>query len=396
MTTTVYNADWVLPISSSPIKDGVVVVRNGLIISVSEHEQLKDNYDSVVKLDGALLPGFVNAHTHLELSGLKGKVTSTREGLSEWLHRLNDQLETYVTEKHEKEIREEVENLRQVGVVAIGDITNTGITYDILRNKRIGGVVFREYIDGLGEEEMGLPDFVSDKIGSSLYVSLSPHALYSTSKVLLEKILKLNKDNNRKTSIHWLESLEELDLYRNHDGPLSNLLHRLWPCITSRYEHSMMNHKHFQEEYFSDQLILVHALESDNQLLKRYKESGVNIVICPRSNYFISGELPPLRDFVSQDISFAIGTDSLASVEDLDVRKEIVLIRENFPEISAEFLLKSLTYNGAKALGIDDQFGSIEVGKSAKLVHLNFDKVHNNVERYIIDNFSNLSLEVIG
>ena len=143
MTTTVYNADWVLPISSSPIKDGVVVVRNGLIISVSEHEQLKDNYDSVVKLDGALLPGFVNAHTHLEISGLKGKVTSTREGLSEWLHRLNDQLETYVTEKHEKEIREEVENLRQVGVVAIGDITNTGITYDILRNKRIGGVVFR-------------------------------------------------------------------------------------------------------------------------------------------------------------------------------------------------------------------------------------------------------------
>jgi cytosine/adenosine deaminase-related metal-dependent hydrolase len=232
--------------------------------------------------------------------------------------------------------------------------------------------------------------------GEELRLSVAPHAPYSSSRQLIKKIFKLNNCLGRKTSIHWQESKDDTLFCRSHTGIMDKLLRNIWPDIREKYK-NIMDEKEFVKRYFNENTIIVHAVESNPEIFSEQFNHGVNVVLCPRSNNFISGKYPKVDELYSMGVQFALGTDSLASVADLDIRKEATCIREITKYIQPEFLLKSLTLYGARTLGIDNRFGTLEPGRSAKINHLSFkgDHKEDRIERFLVDNLEQLPIKII-
>jgi len=380
-----YLSDWIVPVCGTPVQNAAIIVDNGIIDSIVEFNQIDCDFEY---LPGILLPGFVNAHTHLELSYLNNKIKSTKKGMVEWLDRLND---CFISNAHVDKssfIKQAMQDLNKYGVVAVGDVSNTGETYDLLSENKFAGIVFKEHYDGLGVDKVSV-----DVSKSNGYLSIvpSPHSLYATSGKLIDEMVKSNIAEGYPTSIHWLESMNELEFYANHKSGIYSLLNRLWPGIESNFN-NLIFPKDFVNNYFNDKLILVHALESDDDMIQEYKKSNVNIVLCPRSNEFISGKHPDFDKFYNSNISFAIGSDSLASVENLDVRRDMAFIRDH-SSIHPHELLNSLTINGAKVLNLETKFGSIVPGKLARVVLLDAAYVGADVEQYVVNNIDKLDLK---
>jgi cytosine/adenosine deaminase-related metal-dependent hydrolase len=228
-----------------------------------------------------------------------------------------------------------------------------------------------------------------------LVISPSPHSLYATSKDVIREIFDKNGES-KQTCLHWLESMDELEFLKTHKGNMDGLLHRLWPEISLQYGSSLMDIQTFMENYFRTSTTLIHSVVADTKMIQNYKETGTKVVLCPRSNRTISGGYPLIEYFVDCDVPFALGTDSLGSVDDLDLRKEVSLIKKIYPSVESHILIKSLTINGAKALGIDDKFGSLESGKISKLLWLDTpNNLNCSIEDFIVENIENLKPIII-
>jgi cytosine/adenosine deaminase-related metal-dependent hydrolase len=266
----------------------------------------------------------------------------------------------------------------------------------MLRDEKIAGVAFKQYIDGLGMKSVNIKEQTPHNTGEELRLSVAPHAPYSSSRQLIKKIFKLNNCLGRKTSIHWQESKDDTLFCRSHTGIMDKLLRNIWPDIREKYK-NIMDEKEFVKRYFNENTIIVHAVESNPEIFSEQFNHGVNVVLCPRSNNFISGKYPKVDELYSMGVQFALGTDSLASVADLDIRKEATCIREITKYIQPEFLLKSLTLYGARTLGIDNRFGTLEPGRSAKINHLSFkgDHKEDRIERFLVDNLEQLPIKII-
>jgi cytosine/adenosine deaminase-related metal-dependent hydrolase len=382
MAAVTYRAAWVLPIARPPIAGGTVTVDGDRIVGVGEFAG-----GPVEDLGNvAILPGLVNAHTHLELSWMRGQVPPGTS-MPQWASRLMALRRTVSSEPPEP-IVDAIAEARASGTCLVGDVTNTFATFEPLLDSDLSAVLFRELLGFSAPDPEGLVKQVSEQIADLTPVEwlrpcLVPHAPYSVSPGLLQAIARASR--GRPFSIHLGESAQEVEFLQEGTGEWRVLLEALNVWNPSWTPPACGPVEYLQRLGLVDaNLVAVHGVQFTDGDLSRLASAGATVVACPRSNTWTGAGDPPVERFYASGVRVAVGTDSLASVENLNLFAELAAVRRLAPGVSAGRLLESATRAGATALGFQADFGSIEPGKRAQLLAVRLPDQVTNVEEYLV------------
>lgn len=392
--TTLHRARWVLPISQPPIENGWVEIEDGWIVGVgAAHEPSSIEHRAPsTQHDVAILPGLVNAHTHLELSYLHERIPPA-PGFGQWVRavmetrrRYPDPADAAIIDSARRSIADAV----AMGTALFGDVSNTLVTVPLLRERGVFAQVFHE-LTGFTEkdpearvrEARARADAVAT---DDVRVSVAPHAPYSVSAALFKAIrADLDAHPASVSSVHLGETPDEVELLREGEGDIRKVLESLgrWPADWTPPGVGPVAYL-AGLGVFDARMIAVHGVQFRDDDLRRLKALGVTVVSCPRSNIYVGVGSPPLEAFYAAGLDVAFGTDSLASVPDLNVFAELQEARRIAPKVRARQLLESATLVGARALGFADQFGTIEPGKRAELLAVTVPDDARDVEEYLV------------
>jgi cytosine/adenosine deaminase-related metal-dependent hydrolase len=387
---TTFTAAWVLPISAPPIRNGFVTLEGERITAVGDRAPA----DAASLGNVAILPALVNAHTHLELSYLHGRVPPSTS-FNDWVMVLMalrrdhpDPAAPAIIEA----ARHAIAHARASGTGLFGDVSNTLVTVPLLRDAGMAAHVFYELIgfshpDPVGRvrEARAAADAAAINAGG-VRVSLAPHAPYSVSSELFIAIRSdVDAHPGSVTTVHLGESAAEVELLRQGSGPARVMLERLgvwsneWqiPGVSSSEYVAALG-------FLGADSLVVHGVQFTREDLARVKTAGSPLVSCPRSNAYVGVGAPPLESFYTAGVPVAFGTDSLASVADLNMFAELAEARRIAPTVSARELLRSATLTGAQALRYDDDYGSIAAGKRAALIAVRVPPDVVDVEEYLV------------
>jgi cytosine/adenosine deaminase-related metal-dependent hydrolase len=379
-----YRAAWVLPIGLPPIRGGVVSIERDVITSVAPYEGGEvEDLGSV-----AILPGLVNAHTHLELSWMRGQVPPDRS-MPAWAQRLIGVRRGLAGAPDPAEpIVEALRQARAAGSCLVGDVTNSLAAYEPLIDSELSAAVFAELIGFSAQEPEAIVKGAIGKFDELtpiewLRLSLAAHAPYSVSPALLQAIGRGTP--HRPLSVHLGESAQEIEFLREGTGEWRALLEAvgawnpLWTppaCGPVEYLDRL--------GLVSGRLLAVHGVHLTDGELSRLAAAGATIVTCPRSNHWTGAGVPPVDRFYASGVRVAIGTDSLASVEDLNLFAEMAEVRRLAPGVPPARILESATLSGAQALGFADELGSLHPGKRAQLLAVRLPTNCSDVEEYLL------------
>jgi cytosine/adenosine deaminase-related metal-dependent hydrolase len=388
---TVYTSDWVLPIAGDPVPHGSVAVENGRIAAVGSVPA-----SGAVDLGAAvILPALVNAHTHLELSHLRNLVPPSARFL-DWIAGILAVRGRY-PDPHTPVVlaaaRNAIEEARRSGTGLVGDISNTLVTVPLLRDAGMPGRVFYELIGFNADDPASRvrrarsqADGAAATAGTDVRIALAPHAPYSVSPGFFAAIREdLDAHPGDVSSVHLAESREEVELIVHGTGGWRDLLVTLGAWTDEWEVPGVSPAEYLAGSGFLDSRVMaVHGVQLEGDDLDRLRALGVTIVSCPRSNRHVGVGDPPLEAFYATGVKVAFGTDSLASVADLNLFSELALARRLAPRVPARSLLESATRSGADALGFGDEFGSIEAGKRAALIAVRLPAGVGDVEEYLL------------
>ena len=383
-----YRAAWVLPIAGPPLGGGWVLTADRRVKACGSGAgpSTSTSIETIDLGDAVILPGLVNAHTHLELSWMRGKLPPAAT-MSAWASGLMALRRTAVSERSEL-IVSAIRDVRAAGTSLVGDVTNTLAAYDLLADSALSAAIFREVLGFKVHDPVRLVADTHTQLDRLTQVprlrpSVVPHAPYSVSPALFRAIAVAAGD--RPVSVHVAESAEEVRFLRNGTGPWRELLGQLgvwsddWAppgCSPIEYLDRL--------GIVGRRLLAVHCTQATADDLRRLAASGATVVTCPRSNRWTGAGVPPMDRFYASGVRVAIGTDSLASVEDLNLFAELAEVRRLAPAVPAARLLESATVHGAAALGFSDDFGTIEPGKRADLIAVKIPSGIADVEEYLL------------
>ena len=335
-----------------------------------------------------LLPGLINAHIHLELSWLRGRVPPAAR-FTDWVKRLvaaRGGVERADDPGVLAPLRAAIRELQASGTVAVGDISNSLASPDPMHAAGLDGVVFHELL-GFNERDGAVIERTrAARAAARGRVSLAPHAPYSTSPELFRAIrASVDASACRITSVHLGESPEETELLATGTGPWRGMLELIgvwrddW-AIPGRGPVEYLDGL----GVLDGQTLVVHGVQFDDAALARLVALGVTLVTCPRSNQWVGVGVPPLERFYRSGVAVAVGTDSLASVEDLNLFSELKAMRRIAPGVPAAKLLESATLIGARALGLDSELGSLTPGKRAEILAIELPRPVDDIEEYLV------------
>lgn len=334
--------------------------------------------EDIQQLEGILSPGFINCHCHLELSHMKGLIPE-KTGLVDFVFKV-------VSERHfpDEEILDAIakaeEEMLAGGIVAVGDICNNTLTIPQKQQQRMAYYNFIELSGWLPavaetrfEKSLAFYDRFCQIQNSKLKIqnSVSPHAPYSVSHELWQLMMPLFE--NKTITIHNQETTFEDALFEKKEGDFMRM-YGMMQMDTSFFRPTGRSslQSYFTKMQGAKNILLVHntfTKEADIAFVSR-ESAGVSWCICINANQYIENAVPPVALLRSHNASIVIGTDSLASNHSLSVLDELKTISKFSPSIPLAELLQWATINGARALQMDDRFGSFEKGKQPGLVLL--------------------------
>lgn len=368
------SATYVFPGNKSPLKNGILICDDeGKILDIKDTGgQLKEEA-GLEHYSGILVPGFVNAHCHLELSHLKGKIPE-KKGLGEFIGNINKLRNLETENVVESAIKKTDRQLSAEGIVAVGDVSNTLLSLETKRKSRIYYYTFAEAFGFYPTRADRAFDFAcfTEKMfhENQLAASVVPHSAYSVSVPLFKRITNKAVTQQSLLSIHNQESEAEQQFFRDGTGPIAHHLQNNLGLDISHWQPTGENSLSVALDYLpaDNQLLLVHnifTIENDIEKLKSGRNAeNTFLVLCPNSNLYIENRLPDVPLFRKHHLNICLGTDSLASNHKLSVLSEMITIQQYFPEIQLEELVKWATFDGARALQIENRFGSFETGKN--------------------------------
>ena len=396
MPRSVFHARWVVPVTSAPVESGRVVVEDGRITAV---ERTRDRDPTAIDCgDALILPGFVNAHTHLELTVCRSRVPFDGSFVG-WIERLTalypgNDAGTRATLR--ESIRDGVQQSLAAGVTTVADVGCGERAVEEWYGAALSVVGFLEVL-GMGakcltDHERSVARAASlceradvlrrraaraEARGSSCGSlcgplrrdGIAPHAPYSTDPAVYRDAIDFATRTHRPIGTHLAETRDELRFLSHATGPFRELLESrgLWDgsfsppgCSPVRYAERI--------GLLARNPLLVHVNYVTDDDLDVIAGSGSAVVCCPRSHRFFGHEPHRYRDMLDRGINVCVGTDSLASNESLSVLDELRFLRRQDERISGEMLLAMGTIAAARALGLEAEVGSLEIGKRADLV----------------------------
>ena len=364
-------------ISANSIFNGINFLSQEMALVIDDFGLLKDivkkteiQSSEIEHYDGIIAPGFVNAHCHLELSHLFSHI-DPKTGLIEFLKQVIAKRNNFNKKEQEDAAIEADFKMWESGIVAVGDISNIDTTFKTKANSKIYYHTFIELIglNPLHSEtifEKGL-SLLKELENYNLIGSLAAHAPFSSSKLLINKIANYNSLNNLAFSIHNQESEEETKFFAGRPSGINDLFDYLNIDINWFIPPKTSSLLSYLDEIPNKKSLLVHNTFCKEEDIIASKHKFINWCFCPGANLFIENTLPNYDLFLNHNQNWCIGTDSLASNQKLDMCFEASILLSKLPSISIESILKALTYNGAKALGIEDKFGKLIIGKNTGL-----------------------------
>jgi len=389
-----YRAAWVLPISQPPIRDGWILTERGRIVAFgpSRPNDLPPA-DEIDLGDVALLPGLVNAHTHLELSWMKGRLAAT-DDFPGWIREVIalQRKGSGDAAAEETAIRSAIAEARATGTALIGDIANTPASMAPLLAAGGPAVVFHELIGFKPERAKAVMDAALARARTPLgaddvHLALAAHAPYSVSPALFRAIrASMGGESSARCSVHLGESAAEDEFLRDGTGPWKALLQDVGSWDPS-WEPPHCDPVEYLDRlgFLDGRTLVVHGVQFGERELSRLAATGATLVTCPRGNRLTGAGSPPIADFYESKVPVAVGTDSLASVPDLNLFNELAELRRLAPHVPAARLLKSATLVGARALGFESDYGSIEAGKRASFVAVTLPADVIDVAEYLVN-----------
>jgi cytosine/adenosine deaminase-related metal-dependent hydrolase len=356
----VLTARWVCSVNAPPQEHGTVTVRGKLITAVEPRGARAADIDLG---NAAIIPGLVNAHTHLDLSGLRG-LTPPGPDFTGWLKTIIAHRRQRSAEQTSADVRAGLAESHRFGATLLGDISAAGSAWPDLCEAPCWSVVFHEMLALHHQRVMPVWQaavrWLDEHADTATCRSgLSPHASYSVHQSLFRAAGLAGAP----LAIHLGETQAECDLLAEHRGPFVDFLSELGVWDEDGLAPSLDWIVWRGER--APALLLVHGnyLRHTTPL-----PPHATIVYCPRTHAAFGHPPHPFRDFLARGVRVALGTDSLASNPDLDILAEARFIRERHPDFSGEQLLRMATLAGAEALGFGRATGSLAPGKSADLV----------------------------
>ncbi len=360
-------ATYIFPVTAPPIKYGILYLDdNNRVAGIKDNGGVMIEEAGCEYYSGVLIPGLVNAHTHLELSHLKG-IVEKGLGMRVFLEKMMTKPHVDVTEiERFADIFDRF--MFEQGIVAAGDISNTPDTAMIKAKSKLK---YHTFVELLGLTEVEAIDrlekgakIVKHFTAQGLSATLTPHAPYSVSNLLLDEINLLAE--NDLYSIHLMENSIEEETLTDSPKSFKKLFSEFG--ITGFSDFKAHPYERMLWALRKKQVLSVHnvfSTKQDWEIALKYRvqnQLSLFAVTCPRSNMYINGRLPQYKEWPSET-PICIGTDSLASNDDLSVFNEILFLLEK-TEIPFSELLTWATVNGARALRFDNEFGSFDVGKT--------------------------------
>ncbi|MEX0676216.1 MAG: amidohydrolase family protein [Pirellulales bacterium] len=364
-------ARFVFPLSGPPIADGLVVVDGSRIAAVADNLSV-GSVDDLGNV--AILPGLVNAHTHLEFSNLPQPLGSPGMSLPQWLRGVMEHRQT-AGHAAERAVARGLAECIAAGTTAVGEIAATDWrTADYLPQNMPTTVMFHESIGPTlmraREAAAAAKAFLAAKRPrADVLPALSPHAPYTVHPHLLSSLVELSRRYRVPLAMHLAETREELELLHLSSGPFRELLESLdaWDPADDARLASIVDY--LAQLARAPRALVIHGNYLDGEeieFLSAHRQT-MSVVYCPRSHHFFAHEPYPLARLLAAGVSMALGTDSRASNPDLSIFEEMRFVAAHHPQVDPATVLRLGTIGGAAALALDDRMGTLEPGKAANL-----------------------------
>ncbi len=372
-----YHARWVLPVSSAPIEHGTVVEESGIITFVGPRADAPLGADHELG-EALLLPGLVNAHTHLELTAMRGFLENLC--FTDWISTLrrsrNDVLSP---EMLLDSARQGIVEGITAGVTTFADTCSSGVALQAMKEMGVRGVMYQEVFGpdpatavpamaalraSIDAQRLRCDDLVS--------LGVSPHAPYTVSDELYRAASEFAQSEQLPLAMHIAESAEEHALVAEGAGPFGDGLRKRGIAVAARARSPIALLE--TTGALSANSLLIHCVNVDDADIAIIAERGCSIAHCPASNAKFGHGIAPLLPLLAAGIKVGIGSDSVASNNRMDILDEARLallihraVSKTHDAFDARGALELATVGGARALGLDKKIGTLEVGKQADL-----------------------------
>ena len=389
----ILSADWLLPISAEPLSGGAIAIDKTKIIAVGTKNGLTEKFPDAISEDfgeAVILPGFVNCHSHLEITAMRGFLDDVEEDFYSWLMKLTTTRAEKLTEPdiETASILGALEGAR-AGVTCFGDIGRFGKAgFEALKANGLRGILFQE-TEFSPKNEEALNDFAKLKNKflelkatetETVKIGLSPHAPYTVSRNLFERITEYAIAENIKITVHVAESNQERDFFQTGKGFFAVVYKKLnleWdvPQVSP-------------VEYLSEigvlraKPLLAHCVKVSERDIELIAKTDSRIAHCAKSNAKFGHGIAPFEKFLAEKIRVGFGSDSVASNNTCDILEEARFATlfarnsENRKRFSnAKEIIEAATLGGASALGLEDEIGTLETGKQADLIVISLDNI---------------------
>jgi cytosine/adenosine deaminase-related metal-dependent hydrolase len=422
--TAIYSARWVLPIASPAIENGAVAVESETIVGVGARDDLITRFPNAVATDfgtSVLLPGFVNAHSHLELSVMRGFLESEETDFFAWLRKLTVARMSMTTDDLFVSAACGAIEAARAGVTCVGDSSSAAAqSMKALREIGLRGIVFQE---SFGPDPQLADENVTKLRGqlaemralesANVRAGVSPHAPYTVSAPQLERISRLALAENLPLMMHAAESEAERLFMLEGTGPFAEGLRARgidWQAQKASTIEYLARHG-----VLETRPLLAHCITVNDADIETIRSAGAGVAHCPKSNAKLRHGRAPFARFLTANLNVGLGSDSVASNNNCDILEEArfatllarvdrgsgptnrgpqagspagVVAREGVSKsaaladaratapVTAEQALFAATLGGARALGLDSQIGSLAEGMRADLIAVALDGAH--------------------
>jgi 5-methylthioadenosine/S-adenosylhomocysteine deaminase len=405
----ILTARYVLPITSSPIVNGAIAIEKDRIVAIGTRTEIQSRYPHAVVRDfgeAVLLPGLVNVHTHLELTALRGRLENLP--FQKWIGNLVRYKREQMTEGDLlTSARVGCLEAVQSGITTIADTSESHVTLQALIESGLRGVIYQECF---GPQPEQVADSLSDlkrklavhheKLAatdaatqSRIRLGISPHAPYSVSAQLYASVAEYSMREKYDLALHTAESADEASLLRDGTGKFADFLRSRGiavsapRCSTIQYLEKL--------GVLKTAPLLIHCVTVDDEDIALMAANKVRIAHCPKSNAKLGHGLAPLLKFNRAGITTGLGTDSVGSNNTCDLMEEArfaVLMQQAAHQdcslLPADEILRMMTIEGARALHLESEIGSLETGKQADVIAINLSGAHltphDNIEAALL------------